>query len=171
VRANLAIASLIIALAACSGQSGAPAATSDCGEVDIVPIQGGEHLIGDRPAPIPYNSTPPTSGWHASGAFTIAIHALNDPLPEAKQVSVLEAGGVVVTYRDLPDHERAGLEAHVREHYDGRVALTPYDELEPGTVAFTGWGVLQRCDAVDLAALDAFVDAYADERPATPGTQ
>lgn len=36
-------------------------------------------------------------------------------------------------------------------------------------VAFSGWGVLQPCEAVDLAALDAFVEAYADERPAAPG--
>lgn len=166
------VAAVATVLAACGGQPApGPEATADCGEVETVPVQGGEHLIGDRPPPVPYNSTPPTSGWHTSGAFTIAIHAPDDQLSEPRQVSVLEAGGVVVTHRDLPGSERARLEAHVRDHYDGRVALTSYPDLEPGAVAFTGWGVLQRCDAVDIDALDAFVNAYADERPATPGQQ
>ena len=32
-----------------------------------------------------------------------------------------------------------------------------------------GYGVLQRCDGVDLGALDAFVAVYAAEEPAVPG--
>lgn len=63
---------------------------------------------------MPDSSTPPTSGWHASGAFEVAVHGLGDPLAEPRQVSVLEAGGAVVAYRDLPDRERAHLEEHVR---------------------------------------------------------
>ena len=35
-----------------------------------------------------------------------------------------------------------------------------------GVFAF---GVLQRCDGVDLDALDAFVAVYAEEEPAVPG--
>jgi hypothetical protein len=86
------------------------------------------------------------------------------------QVSVLEAGGVVVTYRDVPDADRTALEEHVGATYAGRVAVTPYDQLEPGQVAFTAWGTLQRCDGLDLSTLDAFVDAYADKEPDVPGT-
>jgi hypothetical protein len=86
-----------------------------------------------------------------------------------KQVSVLEAGGVVVTYRDVSDGDRRRLEEHVRANHAGRVAVTPYDQLEPGQIAFTAWGTLQRCDGVDLSALDAFVATYADEEPDVPG--
>ena len=133
-------------------------------------MQGGEHLIGDQEPPVPYSSTPPTSGWHASGTFAIAVQPPDEPLSEAQQVSVLEAGGVVVTHAGLDDAELRELTEHVREHYDGRVAVTSYDALDDGEVVFAGWGVLQRCDGVDLAALDAFVEAYADPEPAVPGS-
>ncbi len=65
-----------------------------------------EDLIGDQGPPVPYSSSPPTSGWHASGAFSIAVHRPGDPLSEPMQVSVLGAGGVVVAYRDLLDEDR-----------------------------------------------------------------
>lgn len=47
--------------------------------------------------------------------------------------------------------------------------MTAYDRLAPGDVAFAGWAVLQRCNGVDLDALDRFVAAYAAEEPDTPG--
>jgi hypothetical protein len=94
---------------------------------------------------------------------SIDVQPPDDPLSEPKQVSVLEAGGVVVTYHELSDEERTRLEEHVRDNHADRVAVTPYDQLEPGHVAFTAWGTLQRCDGVDLYALDAFVAAHAGE--------
>lgn len=164
-----------VSLSACAAASqeptrdGAPQAA--CSAVERPPVQAGEHLIGDQAPPVPYSSSPPTSGWHASGAFSITVHRPGNPLPEPKQVSVLEAGGVVVAYRQLPDADRTALERHIRAAHAGRVAVTPYDQLQPGQMAFTAWGTLQRCDGLDLAALDAFVDAYADKEPDVPGTR
>jgi hypothetical protein len=160
-------------LSACAAAAQEPtrdgAARAVCSPVERPPLQAGEHLIGDREPPVPYSSRPPTSGWHASGAFSITVHAPGDPLPEPTQVSVLEAGGVVVTYRDVPDEDRVRLEQHVRANHAGRVAVTAYNQLEPGQVAFAAWGMLQRCDGLDLSALDAFVAAHADESPDVPG--
>lgn len=153
-----------------SSPSPSPVADVACAPVERPALQSGEHLIGDQEPPVPYNSTPPTSGWHASGAFTIDVQPPDDPLPEPRQVSVLEAGGVVVAYRDLPDEDRTRLEDHVRAHHEGRVAVTAYDQLDPGEVAFTAWGTLQRCDGVDLEALDAFVAEHAEDEVHTPGT-
>jgi hypothetical protein len=149
--------------------AGGRAVEAACSPVERPPVQAGEHLIGDREPPVPYSSRPPTSGWHASGAFSITVHAPDEPLPEPTQVSVLEAGGVVVTYRDVPDADRAALEDHVEVDHAGRVAVTPYDQLQPGQVAFAAWATLQRCDGLDLSALDAFVAAHADEEPDVPG--
>ena len=173
MKVMVAVLALMTLVAACSrpARSSVPTATERCDAPDMPSLQGGDHLIGDREPPVPYSSTPPTSGWHASGAFEIAIQAPDDPLTEPGQVSVLEAGAVVVTYNDVSEAERARLEQHVSERYDGRVAVTAYDKLPPGGMAFTGWGVLQRCDGVDLEALDTFVAAYADEQPANPGEQ
>lgn len=178
--ATLAVA---LALAACTGQEAGPQATPDgepasgedagatasCLPVEAPPLQGGGHLLGDQEPPVPYSSVPPTSGWHASGAVPIEVHGPDDPLPESRQVSVLEAGAVVVTYHDLDDRTRATLVEHVRDRHPGRVTVTPYERLDPGQVAFTAWGTLQRCDGLDRDELDAFVAAHADDEPGVPG--
>ena len=161
----------LILLTGCNSEQpqSAVVATDRCDEPDMPALQGGDHLIGDQPPPVPYNSVPPTSGWHSSGAFDIAVQPRDQPLTAPEQVSALEAGAAVVTYRDLPAADLDSLEGHVRQRYGGRVAVSAYDELDQGAVAFTAWGVRQFCDGVDLAALDAFVTAYADEQPAVPG--
>lgn len=168
---------LAFVLAACAERAPQPAADGAagadvdvCGPVEEPPLQSGSHLLGDQQPPVPYSSAPPTSGWHASGAFEITVHPPDDPLPEPAQVSVLEAGGVVVTYRGIGEGPRLRLEQHVQQHHEGTVAVTPYDQLDPGQVAFTAWGTLRRCDGLDLAALDAFTAAHAAEDADGPGT-
>lgn len=159
-----------VLLAACGG-SGQPPATSaandgTCGEAHRPPPEDGGHLVGEQEPPVPYRSTPPTSGWHTSGHTPPTVQPPDEPLAEPRQVSVLEAGGVVVSYRDLPDAARRSLERHVREQHPGMVAVTPYEKLEPGEVAFTAWGVRQLCDGIDTEALDEFVAAHAEEEGA-----
>jgi|GEM_PF-1604046 len=149
------------------GETAPAAAPASCEEPQAVPVQGGEHLIGDNSPPVPYNSTPPTSGWHASGAFEVMVQPIDQPLSEPRQVSVLEAGGVVVTHGDLDDGARTALEQHGTANHSGRVAVTGYEPLSDGEVVFASWGLLQRCQGVDLAALDAFVTANADAEVTT----
>jgi predicted small lipoprotein YifL len=175
------VAALCFSLAACgragdpvpvpAGPSSLTAASGACGPVELPPVQGGEHLIGDQEPPVAYSSTPPTSGWHSSGAFEIGVFGEDAPLSEPQQVSVLEVGGAVATYRDLPDADRAALEGLATGEYAGRLAVTPYDALEPGQVALTAWGTLKICDRLDLDTVAAFVDAYADEAPEVPGAR
>lgn len=158
---------LLLALAACDGDepvaqaTDTPTATEHCGPAETVPIQGEGHLVGDQEPPIPYNSTPPTSGWHTSTDVPIVTAPDDQPLREPEQVTVLEQGGIVVTHNGLPTEEYEQLERTVTDRYAGQVALTPYEQLGDGEVAMTAWGVLQRCDAVDLEALETFVEAYA----------
>ncbi len=136
----------------------APAQAS-CGRTKTIPEQSGSHLVGDVKPPVPYNSTPPTSGWHSSGAVAITIS--RKPLSEPEQVSVLEAGGVVVSYRDLPGRDLARLRRVIRADYDGKVAVTPYAKLERGKVAVTAWAKLMLCDGVNIAAVRRFADQHA----------
>lgn len=137
-----------------------PAATASCAAVETVPIQGEGHLVGDQEPPVPYNSTPPTSGWHTSTDVAIGTAPDDEPLTEPEQVTVLELGGVVVAHNGLETQEQASLEALVAEKFPGQAAATRYDKLESGEVALTAWGKLQRCEALDLAAVEAFVQAY-----------
>lgn len=160
---------LLCLLWGCGDGASEPGATGACAAVETPPAQGGSHLIGDQEPPVPYNSTPPTSGWHSSGGFEIGVRGPTEALTEPQQVSALEAGAVVVTYGELPLTEINRLEEAVSRDYPGRVVTTPYDRLGDGEVAFTAWATLQRCDAIDLEALAAFVETYADAEPAPPG--
>ena len=168
-----AIGLAVVALTACASSaepgSGRPSPTPACGPVRRPPVQASGHLIGDAEPPVAYSSVPPTSGWHASGAPRIASRPPGRPLSEPEQVSVLEAGGVVVAYHALPAADRRALHRFTAQRYPGRVAVTAYSRLAPGGVAMTGWGVLQRCDALDLGAVAAFADAYADPHPRVSG--
>ena len=142
-----------------------PGPTEHCGEVETVPIQGEGHLVGDQEPPVAYNSTPPTSGWHASGDVAFVVADESDPLTEPEQVTVLELEGVVVTYNGLDDDARQQLADLVGTKYAGVAAMTSYDALGEGEVALTAWGRLQLCDAVDLPAVEAFITAFATAEP------
>lgn len=170
-RAALGLALVALTACASSAEPGSrqPSATAACGPVRRPPVQAFGHLIGDADPPTAYSSTPPTSGWHASGVPRIAARPPGRPLSEPEQVSVLEAGGVVVTHRALPPADRRALHRLAARRYPGRVAVTPYGRLARGGVAVTGWGVLQRCDALDLDAVAAFADAHADPHPRVSG--
>jgi hypothetical protein len=165
----------LVMLVACgpSTTGSAPAATDVCGEVEQVPVQAGAHLLPGSAPPVPYSSTPPTSGWHSSGVLPIGVYAPAEALSEPDQVATLEAGGAVVTYdyEGLPADQRGALEEVVTRDFPRRVAVTPYDRLGEGEVVFTAWGVLQRCQGLDVDALTAFVEAYADPEPAAPGDE
>ena len=144
-----------------AAQAGEPGATAACGPVETIPIQGEGHLVGDQDPPVPYNSTPPTSGWHTSGDVAFEVYGPDGALREPEQVTVLELGGVVVSYNGLTEDDVATLTDLVSGEHAGQAALTPYAQLEEGQVALTAWGKLQPCDAVDPDAIAAFVEAYA----------
>lgn len=148
--------------AASDGTEGEVAQADGCGPVETIPIQGEGHLLDDQEPPVPYNSTPPTSGWHASGDVEFAVYGPDEVLTEPEQVTVLELGGVVVSYNGLADDEIATLEDLVTDDHAGNAALTPYDQLGEGEVAITAWATLQRCDGVDEAAISAFIEAHAN---------
>lgn len=141
-----------------------PQASSQCDDVTFPPPQTGSHLLGDTDPPVPYSSTPPTSGWHGSGPPPQGV--FDEPLSEPAQVNTLEAGGVVVTHNGLADADRSRLETVLETPVADRIAMTPYDAIGPGEVVFASWGAMQRCDGVDVAALEAYVQAYG--APITP---
>ena len=141
-----------------------PAAADACGPVETMPDEGHHHLVEGHEPPIPYGSTPPTSGWHyrAQGESLLGRHGQDEPLSEPQQVSVLAAGGVVVTYRDLDPDDVDTLVAYIKAE-ERPVALTPYEKLEAGQLGLTAWTVRQLCDGLDVDAVAAFDEAHAAE--------
>ncbi|MDX1619425.1 MAG: DUF3105 domain-containing protein [Nitriliruptorales bacterium] len=130
-----------------------------CGEIERPSIQDGGHLIGDNEPPVPYSSTPGTSGWHSSGAPPTGIHSA--PLTDPQIVSVLHVGGVVAVYDAdrIGDDQLAELEQLARD--DERLTVAPYEGGLPTPLSLLGWGYLQRCDAVDVDTISDFVELTA----------
>lgn len=155
---------LVFAFAACSGGEGGAGdgGESACGEVErIMDSRGPTHVV-DVEA-VEYDHHPPTSGPHFAGnPPEPGVH--DEPLPEAMQVLALEVEMVVLQYDDSVADDAGSLEVLAEGRKDVIVmpAATPLDG--GSAVAFTAWGLRQRCadlsDSVLAAARD-FVTAHA----------
>lgn len=141
-------------------------ATDACRPAVEPPLQDGSHLIGDAEPPVPYSSTPATSGWHASGNPRTGVIPADDPLTDPELVLTLEVGQVVAAYDpERLDEDAVGeLERLATDTYPDRLTVTPYEGAD-APLTLVAWGVLRPCDELDPAAVDAFVAAHAD-----PGT-
>lgn len=147
------------ALAACSTDTPEVVDPDVCAAPERPPLQEGNHLLGDTPPPVPYSSTPPTSGWHAAGAGP-PPGVYGSQLPDPQIVSVLEQGGVVVAHGAPLDRVDAAVAATLVAEQPTLV-VTPY-ELDDGDteVVLLAWGVLQRCDELDPDVVATFVAAH-----------
>ncbi|MBW3657811.1 MAG: DUF3105 domain-containing protein [Actinobacteria bacterium] len=183
--AVLAVAGLV--LAGCGGDGTAPPGATDAPGASVTPraptpgataaaagacdppveptLQDGSHLIGDAEPPVPYSSTPATSGWHASGAPRTGVIAPDDPLSDPELVLTLEVGHVVAAYDParVEDATVDELEQLASGTDADRLTVTPYEGAE-APLSLVAWGVLQSCQELDTAALDAFVAAHTDPR-------
>lgn len=152
------VAALAI-LAACSGGGGDGAS---CDDVErLLDSRAPTHVIDVEAAD--YDFHPPTSGPHFGGRPP-RPGVYDDPVPEAKQVLALEVGMVVLQYDDVAAEDADRLEEVAGERDD--VIVTPAAKPIDGgrQVAFTAWGLRQRCDGVSEEVVDAaqaFVDDYA----------
>jgi hypothetical protein len=108
------------------------------------------HVLPGQPEPT-YLTEPPTSGPHAP--LTSVPPVFDEPLRRPTQVGILERGIVLVQYRpDLPDGDRRQL----LDLGGTQVAVAPNPDLSRPIVA-SAWLYLLRCDALDTAAIRAFV--------------
>lgn len=133
-----------------------------CDDVAEFDDQGNDHIRPGSPHP-PYNSNPPTSGWHWADPKDWGIY--NTPQVQEQLVHNLEHGGIVIQYNNLSSAELQRLVAFVQKD-PHHIVVAPYPGLDSGVrVAFTAWTVSQECDGVDLAALADFIDEFRDQGP------
>ena len=160
-----ALLALLSALAGCTGDPGAvggadPLAAADCDPVQRPQLQEGSHLLGDQAPPVPYTSSPPTSGWHSSGR-PLDPGTYLEEVSGPQQVRVLEQGGTVLTYDPSLPADRIDDLQRLPSEVDG-LLVTPYAAAE-APVTLTAWGVLQQCRTVSAEDVAAFRDAHARE--------
>lgn len=126
-----------------------------------VPIQGFEHIRvgGSHP---PYNSLPPTSGWHYEATSEWGIH--EEPVANEVQVHNLEHGGIMVQYK--PGIDAAVIEKlkPIVSNYKSKVILAPYHNLDTN-IALTAWGRIDKFDGFDEGRIKRFIDAFRNKGP------
>lgn len=159
LRVGAACLVLVAVVAGSVGCTSDPGVAGDCDEAEEQPRQEGSHLLGDQAPPVPYTSSPPTSGWHTSGRPPDP-GAYVEPVSEPQQVHHLEQGGVVVAYDPSVPTELEGQLQRIPEEVDG-VVVTPYSQAMPSAITLTAWGILQRCTSATAADVAAFRDAHA----------
>jgi hypothetical protein len=130
----------------------------------VFPQQPATHISEGAEHP-PYNSLPPTSGWHYARWAPWGISEA--PIPDELQVHNLEHGGVLIQYHpDLSTEEVAQLKEIARnlERRYCKILMAPYPKLDK-RVALTAWQRLDKFDTVDQARIEAFAREFVNKGP------
>ncbi|MBI2175194.1 MAG: DUF3105 domain-containing protein [Parcubacteria group bacterium] len=130
-----------------------------------VPLQGVEHIAQGAAHP-PYNSNPPTSGWHyadpaRSGFYTNAV-------ADETVIHNLEHGDVWVAYHPrIPDEVKNAL----RDFALTKVIITLREENDMD-ITLAAWGRIDMFDLADgnlsdadRARIDGFIKRYRNRGP------
>jgi hypothetical protein len=123
------------------------------------PSQGNVHVSLGTSTPA-YNSDPPTSGWHTPDLAAWGTYV--EPQPDQRLVHNMEDGGVILWYEHGTPEENEAHVAALQEVVEGRYSrfvIAPREGM-PTTYALTAWQRLQRFDAIDAVAKQAFLAAY-----------
>lgn len=112
--------------------------------------------------PVTYESTPGVSGAHAPGVLPCGVY--DQQLPDETQVHMLEHGAVGVVFDPLLDPEEIARIEELVASYDENVFSAPYQGL-PESVVVTSWSRLMNLDAVDIPAIEGYIEAFAGKGP------
>ncbi|MEY2461623.1 MAG: hypothetical protein QOG30_3453 [Acidimicrobiaceae bacterium] len=154
----LVVVLLAAPLAACGGGGSSASCSSATPEQINTDLH---HVIAGGDEPV-YATDPPTSGPHTPGAAPQGV--LDHPLSRPSQVGALEAGIVLLQYRDLsPDEIRS-----LGQLATDKVVVLPNASL-PDRVVATAWLFKQTCSGVDTAALRGFIRTRAGHGPGNDG--
>ena len=109
-----------------------------------------------------YNSFPPTSGDHWSVAQSCGFY--EDEVLDERIVHNLEHSNIVISY-NLPNEADVealrdlynDLDDSWRNHF---TVVRPYDDIGPGQIGLSAWGVLDVMDGIDKDRILRFYEHY-----------
>jgi hypothetical protein len=139
-------------------------------ETKKIPDSGPSLHIGsvDDPLPAPFNSNPPTSGWHV-GNQTAPWGIQKTQLDDKITVHNLEHGGVIVHYKaSLDVNSVAELEVLARDlqRTNPCLILMPRpDDQMPAPVVATAWNHMLELQSVDSDKITGFFNALVGRGP------
>ncbi|PIR46530.1 MAG: hypothetical protein COV07_03835 [Candidatus Vogelbacteria bacterium CG10_big_fil_rev_8_21_14_0_10_45_14] len=125
---------------------------------ESVPIQGQQHIKVSASHP-PYNSNPPSSGWHYANPAKWGVH--EEELPDEQVIHNLEHGGIWITYKDLSADELESLTKLARLP---KVIMTPR-ATNDASIALVSWGQVQKLGSFDEDAILNFITTNRNQSP------
>jgi hypothetical protein len=125
------------------------------------PSQGQTHIAEGTSHP-PYNSNPPTSGWHYPVPVPWGLN--QQAIPDEALVYNLEQGGIWLSYRDSNDKQTIQQLTDIVHRYTDHVILT-YRPANDRPIAVAAWGHLLKLDVVDDNVILKFITRYIGQGP------
>jgi hypothetical protein len=155
------VVALVLAVAVLLARPGATEAAPG----ERVAIQGQEHIQPGDAHP-PYNSDPPTSGWHYTDNLDAGFY--ETPYPDELLIHNLEHGHIVISYdcSKLANCEEAKsqIKQLMGRFNNWKVTAIPR-ENEDAAIALTAWGWIDKLEGFDQARMTAFINAWRDKGP------
>ena len=127
------------------------------------PDQGREHIARGAPHP-PYNSNPPTSGWHDASPAPWGYYP--NEIADEILVHNLEHGGVWISYRDPKDEEVSNKLFELSKRFPKKVIITLRPKND-SRIAVAAWTRLLKLDRYDERVILDFIKAYRNKGPET----
>ena len=130
------------------------------------------HLLQATDPHPPYNSNPPTSGWHTGGNIG-PWGVTEQPIADEITIHNLEHGGVLIHYRQDLDPATVGqLTALARQLQQQSPCVLllprPADKLDT-PIAVTAWTWLLKQDSFDATQIGNFFRQHVDNGPEKVG--
>ena len=125
------------------------------------PIQGSTHIEIDQTHP-PYNTIPPTSGWHYDDPAPWIVTDV--PIPNEKQVANLEKGGVLLQYNCPNECEDIIQNLNVVASRYPHIIVAPYPTMD-SKLALTAWGWIDKFDEYNEDRIFEFIESHIDNGP------
>ncbi len=122
----------------------------------IFPDLGRQHVGKGTPHP-PYNSNPPTSGWHDPQPAAWGVYL--SVIPDENVIHSMEHGGVWLSYRDVDDAETVQQLQDIARRYPSHVIMT-HRPANDSRIAVAAWGHLLKMDKVDSGQIYDFIARY-----------
>jgi len=126
-----------------------------------IPGQGQAHVQLGQAHP-PYNSNPPTSGWHTPQEARWGAHRTE--IPDEVVLHNLEHGGIWISYKDSGDDALVEKLETLASRYRSKVILTPRPRND-SPIAVAAWERLLKLDTYDEGRIVAFINAYRNKGP------
>jgi len=122
----------------------------------------------DDPLPVPYNSNPPTSGYHV-GSMISPWGIQKEPVADKVSTHNIEHGGVIIFYKQSLDADSlAKLDTLARDlqRQNQCLLMTPRpDDQIDHPIVVTAWTYMLSLDSVDITKITQFFVALVGKGP------